>query len=438
MRKLTLRSNPWLLFIAVPVAACSSSSKNTPGDAATDVRGGHHDAGADGSTHPRDATSHDTGTHKDTGTRDSKGHEPDAGELDSGEPDSGEPDSGPEGDSGPSAFFDAAPGCAIGAMGEALDLKCTGLYSDWSSKTIAPGVEPYTPGLQLWSDGAVKNRWIALPPGQQIDTSDMDEWTFPVGTRIWKEFNLPTSESDGGLRRIETRLIWKFNSSTWYLTTYQWTADGETDATENTNGMLNANGLGYEIPNQFDCGSCHYGRNDDVMGFEAVSLAQPNAQGLAMPELLDAGLLTNPPEAGSLAIPGDPTAATALGYLHVNCGIACHNENGQALANNSDFWMRLSVATLGSVQTTEAYKTGWNQQSDWDIPGVGDKSMRIAACSVPTSAAYYRASHRDGVDGTPDETQMPPFDTHKIDDAGLEKFAAWINQGCDAGPDAKP
>ncbi len=201
--------------------------------------------------------------------------------------------------------------------------------------------------------------------------------------------------------------------------------------------MLNANGLGYEIPGQFDCGACHFGRPDDVMGFEAVSLADPKAEGFAMPELLDAGLLTNPPEAGSLTIPGDPTAAAALGFLHVNCGIACHNTAGGA-ADGSGFYMRLDVATLGSVESTEAYTTGWNQQSGWNIPGVGTKSKYIAACSVPTSSAYYRAAHRDGVDGTPNLTQMPPFDTHKIDDAGLETFAAWINEGCDAGPDASP
>ena len=63
-----------------------------------------------------------------------------------------------------------------------------GLYSDWATKTVASGVRQYDPGLHLWSDGASKTRWIYLPPGTKIDTTDMNEWTFPPGTKIWKEF----------------------------------------------------------------------------------------------------------------------------------------------------------------------------------------------------------------------------------------------------------
>ena len=37
-------------------------------------------------------------------------------------------------------------------------------------------------------DRAAKRRWIQLPEGATIDTSDMDYWQFPVGTKLWKEF----------------------------------------------------------------------------------------------------------------------------------------------------------------------------------------------------------------------------------------------------------
>jgi hypothetical protein len=336
-------------------------------------------------------------------------------------------------------FYDAGPGCAVGPSGEPTDLRCTGLYSDWASKTIAPGVRAYTPGLQLWSDGAVKNRWIALPRGAVIDTTDMDEWNFPVGTRIWKEFSLPTSGSDGGVRRIETRLITKLAAtnvnepaSSWYLTTYRWTADGESDATELTRGEMDANGLGYEVPDQNDCTTCHWGRDDIVMGFEAVSLAQPNAQGFAMPALLEAGVLTRPPVAGSLTIPGDPTAAAALGFLHVNCGIACHNMDLNAAASGTGFDMRLDVATLGSVEATNAFTTGWNQPAEeLLIPGVPDTDL-LEACSLGTSAAYYFADHRTGVAGYT-LAQMPPIDSHVVDVAGMALLAAWLDEHCDAG-----
>ena len=47
---------------------------------------------------------------------------------------------------------------------------------------------------------------------------------------------------------------------------------------------------------------------------------------------------------------------------------------------------------------------------------------------------YFRASRRSLVDGVTYGVQMPPVDTHRVDDAGLAAIAAWINEGCDGGP----
>lgn len=93
------------------------------------------------------------------------------------------------------------------------DLRCTGLYTDWSAKTLAPSVQAYTPAFTLYSDGASKARFISLPAGGQIDTSDLDNWVFPVGTKIWKEFSV------GGVR-VETRLAWKTDTQ-WSLLDYR-------------------------------------------------------------------------------------------------------------------------------------------------------------------------------------------------------------------------
>ena len=119
--------------------------------------------------------------------------------------------------------------CGVGMAGEPTDLRCTGLYSDWDSKTVATDLTQYDPGLHLWSDGADKLRWIYLPPGQKIDTSDMDEWTFPVGTKVFKEFRIALGDASTETR-IETRLLWKQAPGTWYRTTYRWTSDGVSDA----------------------------------------------------------------------------------------------------------------------------------------------------------------------------------------------------------------
>ena len=62
-------------------------------------------------------------------------------------------------------------------------LSQTGLFSDIASRTLSSGVLTYTPRYPLWSDGAGKDRFLYIPPGRPIDTSDMDRWVFPAGTR---------------------------------------------------------------------------------------------------------------------------------------------------------------------------------------------------------------------------------------------------------------
>src|SRR5690242_19885860 len=77
---------------------------------------------------------------------------------------------------------DPVDDAAVGELPERLSL--TGLYERGASGALSPGVRRYRPRFELWSDGASKQRWILLPPGAQIDTSDQDSWQLPVGTKI--------------------------------------------------------------------------------------------------------------------------------------------------------------------------------------------------------------------------------------------------------------
>jgi hypothetical protein len=367
--------------LVMSVAACSSNGAVSSGqprhDAGTTDTAGNRDAAADAAAHG-----------------DGPGHG-DAGGAEGGVP----------------------TDCALGAGGEPTELRCTGLYSDWKTKTLAPGVRQYDPGLHLWSDGASKTRWIYLPPGTKIDTSNMDQWSFPSGTKLWKEFVV------NGVR-LETRLIWKRPSGSWYLTTYRWSAD-ESRTDELTAGEPGADPGSYEIPTQNNCFDCHSGRRDIVLGFEAVALSSPGASGITMATLKADNLLTDPPTA-PLVIPGDAKTVAALGYLHMNCGTSCHNRDNSNDAVSSGLFTRLDVATLGSVQSTDVWKTGMNVPASHGIPGVAD-SKEFAPCDVASSTAYYRMSVRDGVGNTLYKTQMPPIASHQVDQDALAVVAAWLN-----------
>src|SRR5262245_40845542 len=61
----------------------------------------------------------------------------------------------------------------------AARLSNRGLYRDIRSRTVVDTAMPYTPDYPLWSDGADKKRWLMLPPGARIETSDMAHWRFP-------------------------------------------------------------------------------------------------------------------------------------------------------------------------------------------------------------------------------------------------------------------
>ena len=293
------------------------------------------------------------------------------------------------------------------------DLGCTGLYSDWPSKTISPYVTAFDPGIHLWSDGAEKHRYVYLPPGTKIDTTNMDEWTFPVGTRFWKEFIVVG-------QKVETRLLWKRapGPKGWFRTTYQWSSDGAS-AVEFTTGTILPNG--YEIPSADKCVTCHIGRIDNVLGFEAIGLSTPQATGETMAKLIADGWLTNPPPA-PFTIPGNAVEVAAIGWLHANCGNACHNPSPNSFAGSTGLWMRLETAQLATVKDTNVYLTAVGKPSDFQ-PTPTSNFMLIAPGDVAHSCIPFRDGYRD----TQGEGfQMPPIDTHVVDTAGVAAVKAWI------------
>jgi hypothetical protein len=274
-----------------------------------------------------------------------------------------------------------------------------------------------------------------LPPGTQIandnptvsppQAGSMDEWTFPVGTKVWKEFQIL---SGGAYKRVETRYFEKLVDGSWIRTTYRWTGDGVTSASELTTGELNVEGTGYEIPSRDQCETCHLGRFDNLLGFEAVALSSPNASGLNMAALLAANLLTAPPaSATQYAVPGrTQVERDALGWLHINCGVACHNMNPSANATNPDLpKMRLEVARLGAPQLTDTWTTNVNVPSTFQPMGQSG-FLRIRPGSSATSTIAYR----DGIRDNPfpgDKQQMPPIATHAVDTAAVANVRAWID-----------
>ncbi|KYF66344.1 hypothetical protein [Sorangium cellulosum] len=327
---------------------------------------------------------------------------------------------------GPVEAPPALPPCKDGDT-DPHDLRCTGLYSDFGARTVAAGVREFKPAFELWSDGAEKTRWIYLPPGSTIDVSRMNDWSFPVGTRLWKEFRLPVA---GAPRRIETRLLWKTAEDRWTRATYAWSEDGAR-ALQVKAGVPHVPGTdGYAIPAQVDCIRCHAGKTDNPVGFEAIQLAAPEASGLTYAELVQRGLLSTAaggalPGPGALDVPGSATERRALGLLHANCGVSCHHPLGVA----THFEMRLNIdasGRVGDVRGARVYQTAINQPSKLRPPGAPPEARyyRIRPLD-PDRSTLLRAMARRDAPGAPPE-QMPPLATRRVDEAGVAAVRAWI------------
>jgi hypothetical protein len=298
-------------------------------------------------------------------------------------------------------------------------LVCTGLYrteAEAQANQIAPGIEFYEPGLRLWSDGLDKVRYVYLPPRQRIDTSDMDEWTFPVGTKLWKEFRWHG-------KRIETRFLEKVAPDAWRRTTFVWNAD-ESDAREAVEGMTTWLGDGhgaYDIPGREDCGRCHGGRRDNVLGFEALALASPQAKGVTLSRLVSEGRLTHPPDPAAPSVPGGALDRQALGWLHMNCGVSCHNANPEAGASFAGLNLKLAANGPSDPLLTPAVRTAVKRATT--ALGFRDRNaprIRIVPGRPHESALYVRASSRAPA------LSMPPLATHLIDQEAVTALERWI------------
>ena len=313
-----------------------------------------------------------------------------------------------------------------GEAGVPSRLSDTGLFAPGTSD-ISAEVLSFTPQYPLWSDGATKRRWIYLPPGSSIDVSQPDEWQFPPGTRLWKEF------SHG--RPVETRMIERLEDGSWRFLVYLWNADGSEATLAPAEGIaglpvVTAPTGSYDIPSREDCAVCHTGGQVPVLGFSALQLSPdrdplaPHAEPVRtgdtdLRHLIATGRLRNaPPEL--LEVPprisaSSPEERASLGYLHANCG-HCHNGHGSLAL--------LELVLSQDVRSerpngTNAIHTTVGRASDSKVLGL---DTRIVPGRPDTSLLAARMRSRSPM------TQMPPLGSHVVDAEGVGLVEQWIRQ----------
>jgi hypothetical protein len=303
-------------------------------------------------------------------------------------------------------------------------LQDTGLYTDFAALQVDARHLAFSPQYPLWTDGAMKRRWISLPPGTAIDASDPDAWSFPVGTRLWKEFSFAG-------RRVETRYMERRPDGQWLYAAYAWSADGREAQRVSERGRRGAYPLGggrsHAIPGVSDCKVCHQGGRSEVLGFSAFQLSpqrDPGAlhadpappPGVDLDFLVEKGLLAGLPGTPLEAPPIVAASATeraALGYLHGNCG-HCHNAQGPL--RNVGLFLRQGGGTI-----PPAIASTFNHPVKKPAPGLSpDATQRIEPQHPDRSALMQRMASRYPA------LQMPPLGTELVDRQAVDLIRRWI------------
>lgn len=134
------------------------------------------------------------------------------------------------------------------------------------------GVLPYKPASELFTDYALKSRFVWMPNGTRATyTSDADVLKLPVGSAIIKTFYNNNVQPSNNTKIIETRVMIRISEANeetdgWIFAEYLWNTD-QTDATLQKQGStisiswLNQNNVmqnvDYKTPSINDCKTCH-------------------------------------------------------------------------------------------------------------------------------------------------------------------------------------
>ncbi|HEY2585688.1 MAG TPA: PQQ-dependent sugar dehydrogenase [Tepidisphaeraceae bacterium] len=316
-------------------------------------------------------------------------------------------------------------------------LSQTGAFSDTARLVPAAGLVPYTVNSPLWSDGAVKSRWVAVPAGQKITFAEKGEWQFPNGTVFVKHFELPVDESHSEVRRrLETRLLVRDASGAAYGLTYKWRADNS-DAellpdslTENVT-IRAANGgtrtQAWYYPSQTDCIRCHTPAAGFVLGPKTRQLngdfayAKTGVTDNQLRTWSHLGLFNAPVNDATLASldhlasPADATVSIehrVRSYLDANCS-QCHRPGGVHALWDARFDTPLAGAAI--INSASINKLG--------IPG----ARVVRPGDLEHSVLYRRMNTVDPAG------KMPPVARNTVDGSAVALLASWIEAMPPAG-----
>ncbi len=301
----------------------------------------------------------------------------------------------------------------------------TGCVDPANPQLPGAGLIPYGVNAPLWSDGATKERYLAIPEGTRIERSGFCDgldapacaaegnWALPVGSVLVKVFRL-----NG--RLLETRLLMRHADGDWAGYTYVWD-EAQREAHLIKNALTRTiDGQTWTFPSREDCLRCHTQAAGGSLGLETAQLngdfVYPDSKRANQLRTLEhIGLFTEPLEGDPAALPvlpapgltQDPELASRA-YLHSNCAM-CHRPGG-GTQSAIDLRFTRNFEETGVCDTPPG-------QGDWSAfnnprifaPGAPERSLLVIRVGSLMS-----------------ERRMPPLATTVVDAPALTRLQTWI------------
>jgi uncharacterized repeat protein (TIGR03806 family) len=291
-------------------------------------------------------------------------------------------------------------------------LSATGCVDPSDPTKPASGLIPYDVNSPLWSDGADKQRWFAIPDGQTITINANNDWDLPIGSVAVKTFSV-------GGQRIETRLFMRHDDGNWAGYTYEWNADGK-DATLLEGSKSKGVGASqvWAYPSRSQCIQCHSAAAGGTLGLETAQLNRdslyPTTNRLAnqLATLDHIGMFGAPlPQAPETAPKLSPPSGSdaldlrARAYLHANCA-HCHQPmgGGQGTMDLRYFTSFKDTLTCNAANTQ----------------GPVDGAAKLVLPGSPAMSILSKRIH------AVDSKRMPPVGVSVVDAMGDQLLDDWI------------
>lgn len=304
----------------------------------------------------------------------------------------------------------------------------TGAFANLKNLTPQKFLIPYSVNSPLWSDGAVKTRWFALPENSKINFAATGEWKFPNGTVFVKNFALPVDDTNPKiLRRLETRLLVRDADGNVYGASYKW-RDDLSDADLVNSGInvpikiktaTGSRTQNWFFPGRQDCLTCHTPQSSGVLGVNTRQLngdfkypddvTDNQLRALNHIRVFDSTLDENQipqfEKLVSVTNTSAPLELRARSYFDSNCA-QCHRPGGVEAFFDARF------------------ETPLSNQGIINGPVENPLGVDGAKIIVPADLTRSVLFHRINIVG---DLQMPPIARNVTDRAAVATIAAWIN-----------